>query len=470
MLLGGITFSVIQVIQAATKPNPGHFVSEIGCDTNFCVATTTGAVGIGTESPDSNHKLTVQGSFRSQGAYIEGNVNIGTLGGIYTLKVNDKKVCLADGTNCLPSGVSSVSNSDGTLNVSPTTGAVVSSLNLAHANAWTSSQTFNANTNFPGSGVWNNSGLVGIGTTMPNSRLQVYGGGGLSGNSIATYADSDYSALYAEQSGPGYAGYFSGKVGITGNLTVGVGGEGKLTVGIIDPIYSIDGSKYSTYVSGMTGAKEETVGVLKLMEGKYIIDFNGIEKGSDLWLFYRVTDFGENWDKLAVFLSGEGPGKVWYIKNTVENQLVIYSEEPMSVSYRLTAPRFDWNKWLNISEDGDVTGLTVGDVVNDRYKQTVEISNQSSDTVGQTEKDLFEEFINKVQQSLASIGVVVENEIVKLKELVADMVRTNNIEIEGKIQLRDQTTSDIYCIWIDQGEWVKIKGRCDSVSTGVEGK
>ena len=38
--------------------------------------------------------------------------------------------------------VSSVSNSDGTLTISPTTGAVVGSLNLAHENIWTGGQTF----------------------------------------------------------------------------------------------------------------------------------------------------------------------------------------------------------------------------------------------------------------------------------------------------------------------------------------
>lgn len=38
--------------------------------------------------------------------------------------------------------VSSVSNADGTLTISPTTGAVVASLALGHANAWTGQQTF----------------------------------------------------------------------------------------------------------------------------------------------------------------------------------------------------------------------------------------------------------------------------------------------------------------------------------------
>lgn len=40
--------------------------------------------------------------------------------------------------------VTSVSNSNGTLTISPTTGAVVASLNVSHANTWTAIQTFNA--------------------------------------------------------------------------------------------------------------------------------------------------------------------------------------------------------------------------------------------------------------------------------------------------------------------------------------
>lgn len=46
-------------------------------------------------------------------------------------------------------------------------------LNLGRANTWTGSQTFNANTNFPGSGIWNNSGNVGIGVTTLTAKLQV---------------------------------------------------------------------------------------------------------------------------------------------------------------------------------------------------------------------------------------------------------------------------------------------------------
>ena len=60
--------------------------------------------------------------------------------------------CLLSGSSSAPSwgscsgaaAVSSVANSDSTLTVSPTTGAVIASLNLAHANTWSATQTFSA--------------------------------------------------------------------------------------------------------------------------------------------------------------------------------------------------------------------------------------------------------------------------------------------------------------------------------------
>lgn len=52
------------------------------------------------------------------------------------------------------SGVTSVSNSDGTITVSPTTGAVVISLALSHPNTWTGTQTFGNNISIGGYGAF----------------------------------------------------------------------------------------------------------------------------------------------------------------------------------------------------------------------------------------------------------------------------------------------------------------------------
>jgi hypothetical protein len=56
------------------------------------------------------------------------------------------------------SGATSVSNSDGTLTITPTTGAVVASLALGHANTWTALQTF------PASGININVGTIAYNT------------------------------------------------------------------------------------------------------------------------------------------------------------------------------------------------------------------------------------------------------------------------------------------------------------------
>lgn len=58
--------------------------------------------------------------------------------------------------------VSSVSNSDGSLTISPTTGAVVASLNVSHANNWTGVQTFTNGFVIPSGGVgtFNTGGFI----------------------------------------------------------------------------------------------------------------------------------------------------------------------------------------------------------------------------------------------------------------------------------------------------------------------
>jgi hypothetical protein len=56
----------------------------------------------------------------------------------------DSKGRITAASNGGGAGVSSVSNSDSTLTISPTTGSVVASLNLGNVNSWTAAQTFGA--------------------------------------------------------------------------------------------------------------------------------------------------------------------------------------------------------------------------------------------------------------------------------------------------------------------------------------
>ncbi len=143
----------------------------------------------------------------------------------------------------------------------------------------------------------------------------------------------------------------------------------KITADIYDPVYSINGVNYATYLSGMTGLKEETAGLIKLTlqpNGKYgyVFDFNNIVVGSDIWLFAKVTDLKNHLGNLSVILTPAFDGRVWYEKDPLHNNLTVYgisNSSNLEVSYRLTAPRFDANEWSNYNYDLGVKGLIIAD-------------------------------------------------------------------------------------------------------------
>jgi hypothetical protein len=78
-------------------------------------------------------------------------------GSTQCLHVDTTGAITGTGADCGAGGgsVNSISNSDGTLTISPTTGTVVSSIALGHANTWTATQTFPA-TSLTGSEMVNN--------------------------------------------------------------------------------------------------------------------------------------------------------------------------------------------------------------------------------------------------------------------------------------------------------------------------
>ncbi|MFZ2886845.1 MAG: hypothetical protein WA021_03430, partial [Minisyncoccia bacterium] len=195
-------------------------------------------------------------------------------------------------------------------------------------------------------------GRVGIGTSTPVQGLSVQnllyvGAGGTTGMGTATST-------------------FQGDLKITG----------KLDVATIDPPYTIDGTKYATYVASMTGVKEETTATIQLdsfntKSGKYesVIRFDELEKESDLWLFYQITTFGEEWKELNVLLTPAFDGQVFYKKDIENNALVISGTEEGEVSMRLTAARYDDDKWPNLRPDQD--GNTEGThVISSKEPQT----------------------------------------------------------------------------------------------------
>jgi hypothetical protein len=119
----------------------GTVSSVTNTDGSLTSSPTTGAVVIALNVANTNTWTALQtfGNNLSFGG-IQVNISSPTSG----------QVLEYNGTNWvntnLSSAVSSVSNSDGTLTISPTTGIVVASINLGNANTWSAVQTFSTAT------------------------------------------------------------------------------------------------------------------------------------------------------------------------------------------------------------------------------------------------------------------------------------------------------------------------------------
>ena len=177
-----------------------------------------------------------------------------------------------------------------------------SSTNLNATYASTTAITSSGSAYFATSG-----GSVGAGTTTPSAQLAASG--------------LLYVGAYGATGLGTATSTFQGDIKITG----------KLDVGTIDPVYTIDGVKYATYGSAQVGIKEEVSfkATLSQWDAKkkmyvYAIDFNKLEKGSDLWLFYQVTDFGKYWENLIVTLAPGFDGRVYYEESPQKGALNIY--------------------------------------------------------------------------------------------------------------------------------------------------
>ena len=151
---------------------------------------------------------------------------------------------------------------------------------------------------------------------------------------------------------------------VNGTTTLNIAsGSGKIDAGTVDPLYTIGGKRYATYMSGMTGVKEETSGVLTLDKnsaGLFMakLDFIQSPEGSDLWLFGRTTNIinnQEHFNEISCLLTPNFSGETWYEKDWGSKDIIIFARpdnnqrERVEVSYRLTAPRFDSNSWNNYS-------------------------------------------------------------------------------------------------------------------------
>jgi hypothetical protein len=247
----------------------------------------------------------------------------------------------------------------------------------------------------------------------------------------------------------------------SGSVIIGATGTGKLDAGTIDPPYTINGQKYATYLPSMTGVKEETTGVVttnQYVSGvgyRYTIDFTNLKTGSDLWIFSKTTNLKKHLPKMVVLLSPAGSARAWYTMDTINNRLNIFSSRPTTISYRLTAPRFDADLWANTRDGG-----SAGHVINDSNPWQ---ENQSGAVIGDNFGEVFESIETKVAnittasiqnlnvsgQSLTNFVTNLVNQIVDTRlaqsdePLISPLIETKNLVVTETVSTKKITAETI---------------------------
>ena len=276
---------------------------------------------------------------------------------------------------------------------------------------------------------------VGIGTAAPGEELEVAGDVG-----AQRFVDTASATYYLDPAATDTSLIVDGNIisngafsltsnGTNGNITINAGsgtvvigatGTGKLDAGTIDPPYTINGDKFATYLSGMTGVKEETTGTVNTSEHipgygyRTVLDLASAPQGSDLWLFREVTNLHEQMDQLVILLSASANTRVWYRLQADSGQVEIYSEEPTKVSYRLTAPRFDADSWANTRNSEDALGFVLEGQTNWNSNLPLVSPEQDSFSISKLASSFYQ-LVN------SATGQIVESTLTASRGLIANL-------------------------------------------------
>lgn len=243
-------------------------------------------------------------------------------------------------TSALITGVSSVSNADSSLVISPTTGAVIASLNTSHANSWSALQTFGNNISFGGaqlaiSGLTTGNLLQYNGTNWTNTPLSSFG--------VTSVSNSDNTLTISPTVGPVIASLnLANPDTWTGLHTFSITStatSGQVNAHVISPTYN--------QVSGNASNTDILINRIQTAIGSGTQKFIDTQiGGASKW--FLLTSGQQSW--------GTSLGALTHILGPTDQALIVSSQSPVAAASSLGGQN------LNLIASNAVAGLSVSSI------------------------------------------------------------------------------------------------------------
>jgi hypothetical protein len=194
-----------------------------------------------------------------------------------------------------------------------------------------------------------------------------------------------------------------------------------------------------------------------------------------------------------LYVNGDAGGTTqWYADSDERlKQNISPIDNPLEKVMNLRGVYFEWKDTTNHPEGRQMGVIAqevkevVPEVVEEKggYYQTA-ISNLVAlliEAVKEQQREIegireyianyFGSMSQRVRDYLSSLGVEIENGTIKAFEIVADRIKTNKVETKEvmterigcltNMEMVDRKSGEIYCVWIENGEFVKRAGGCE---------
>ncbi|MEK7166862.1 MAG: hypothetical protein AAB732_00375, partial [Patescibacteria group bacterium] len=305
---------------------------------------------------------------------------------------------------------------------------------------------------------------VGIGTTIPAARLTVVDPsytGVPSGATIGLFGSTDGSttgiSIRARGTITGGLADFGEYAEVVGNVEDYIIGD-LLAISQEKEKFIKSNLPYQTTLAGIV---TETAGLIA-GGGDKTIEFD--EKG-------KATN------RIIIALAGRVPVKISLENGEIKQGDYLTSSNISGTAMKATEPGKVIGLALESISEADFENCEIEDslkiencefkigkimvFLNPHWNFTIIEDEKENNQTENKDQTILDKFTLAIKNSLEKLGLIFENGIAKIKEIFAEKITANNLE------MIDKATGEKYCTWIENGEWVKIKGECAKQETST---